>query len=189
MEYVYTTVFEGNTADSATVGEQLVSLKKELGISEFIFVGDRGMQIMYHPENDENLKDINFITGLTRSGIDDLLKRDVIELSLFSRELAEVTEGDKRYILSVNPELEASGRLYHKHRKDHTDELLKLINTSNAANNAQLSFNDIVAEINNVKLCELKIGKGEKLLAIPDLNPIQKKIFQLFNINPDDMIR
>jgi transposase len=345
------TVFEGNTADSATVGEQLASLKKELGISEFIFVGDRGMQIMYHLENDENLKDINFITGLTRSGIDDLLKREVIELSLFSKELAEVTEGGKRYILSVNPELEASGRLYHKHRKDHTDELLKLINTSwknrkfknmenelkiqkgetknkklktsftakeldgykrrvykvldackmsayysiatidnntfkvgfnqeafdhadslfgkyvvctnvksetlttemvrkqyknlqhvehafrdlksdnicirpvyhrneaqtrghvqvcvfayavinemekkiypflktfNEANNAQLSFNDIVAEINNVKLCELKIGKNEKLLAIPDLNPIQKKIFQLFNINPDDMIR
>ncbi|MDR2383087.1 MAG: hypothetical protein LBD76_04285, partial [Prevotellaceae bacterium] len=57
--------------------------------------------------------------------IDDLLKRDIIQLSLFSKELAEVTEGNKRYILSVNPELEAPGRLYHKHQKDHTDELLK----------------------------------------------------------------
>jgi hypothetical protein len=65
---------------------------------------------MYHLENDENLKesDINFITGLTRSGIDDLLKRDVIQLSLFSKEPAEATEGNKRYILSVNPELQKS---------------------------------------------------------------------------------
>jgi hypothetical protein len=27
------------------------------------------------------------------------------------------------------------------------------------------------------------------MLAVPDLNPLQKKILQLFNINPDDMIK
>jgi transposase len=32
------------------------------------------------------------------------------------------------------------------------------------------------------------IKNNEKLLAIPDLNPLQKKIFQLFNFNPNDMI-
>ncbi|MDR0612581.1 MAG: IS1634 family transposase [Dysgonamonadaceae bacterium] len=346
------TVFDGNTADTTTVREQILSLKNELGIKELVFVGDRGMQIIYHLENDEDLKetDINFITGLTRSEIEDLLKRQVIQLSLFSKDLAEVTEGNKRYVLSVNPELEASGKLYHQHKKDHTDMLLKLIETSwknrkfqnmenelnlqkgksknkklktsfsfkdidnykkrvykvldtckmtsyysidtidndtfkinfnreafehteslfgkyivctnvndktlntemvraqyknlqhvehvfrdlksdnicirpvyhrneaqtrghvqicifayaiihemekkiypflktfNETNNSQLSFNDIIAEIKNVKLCELKIGKNEKLFAIPDLNPIQKKIFKLFNFNPDDMI-
>jgi hypothetical protein len=31
-----------------------MSLKKELGINELVLVGDRGMQIMYHHENDEN---------------------------------------------------------------------------------------------------------------------------------------
>jgi transposase len=346
------TVFEGDTADSATVGEQIVSLKNDFGIKELIFVGDRGMRIMYHLENDENLKDsdINFITGLTRSDIDDLLKREVIQLSLFSKDLAEVTEDDKRYILSVNQELEASGKIYHHYKKNYTDELLKLIETSwknrkfknmenelklqkgesknkklkisfslkdidnykkrvykvldtckmtsyytietidnntfkinfdkdafdhteslfgkyvvctnvnndtlnaemvrsqyknlqhvehafrdlksdnisirpvhhrneaqtrghvqicvfayavinemekkiypflktfNKTNSSQLSFNDIIAEINNVKLCELKIGINEKLLAIPDLNPLQKKVFKLFNFNPDDMM-
>lgn len=347
------TVFEGNTADSATVGEQILSLKNEFGIKDLIFVGDRGMKMMYHLENDVNLKesDVNFITGLTRAAIENLLKRDVIQLSLFSKDLAEVSEGGKRYVLSVNSELEASGKRYHQHKKDHADELLKLIETSwknrkfknmenelklqkgtskhkklktsfslkdidsykkrvdktltackmasyysigaidndaftinfnreafehteslfgkyvvctnvatdaltaemvraqyknlqhvehafrdlksdnicirpvyhrneaqtrghvqicifayavinemekkiypflktlNKSNNSQLSFDDIVAEINNVKLCELKIGKNEKRLAIPDLNPIQKKIFGLFNFNPDDMVR
>jgi transposase len=345
------TVFEGNTSDSATVGEQIVLLKKEFGIKEIIFVGDRGMQIIYHLENNENIKelDVNFITGLTRSAIDDLIKRNIIQLSFFSKDLAEVTEGDKRYVLSVNQELEASEKLYLHHKKDHADELLKLIETSwknrkfknmenelnlqksktknkklkisfslkdidnykkrinkvldickmrsyysidtvdndtfkvnfnreafdhaeslcgkyvvctnvknedlntemvrkqyknlqhvehafrdlksdnisirpvyhrneaqtrghvqicvfayavinemekkiypflkifNKKNNQQLSFNDVIAEINNVKLCELKIGTNKKF-AIPDLNPLQKKIFQLFNINPEDMI-
>jgi transposase len=346
------TVFEGNTADTATVGEQVLALKNKFGIKELIFVGDRGMKIMYHLENDENLKasDINFITGLTRSDIDDLLKRNVIQLSLFSKDLAEVSEGSKRYVLSVNAALEASGKRCHQHKKDHADELLKLIEASwknrkfknmeneqnlqkgasenkklktsfslkdidsykkrvyktldtckmasyysiaaidndnfkitfnqeafehteslfrkyvvctnvnsetltaamvraqyknlqhvehafrdlksdnicarpvyhcneaqarghvqvcifayavihamekkiypflktfNEKNGSQLSFNDIVAEIHDVKLCELKIGKNEKRLAIPDLNPIQKKIFELFNFNPNDMV-
>jgi hypothetical protein len=62
------------------------------------------------------------------------------------------------------------------------------LKTFNKSNKSQLSFNDIIAEINNIKLCELKIGKNEKLLCIPDLNPIQKKICNLFNFNPNDMI-
>jgi hypothetical protein len=52
------------------------------------------------------------------------------------------------------------------------------LQTYNKKHSRQLSFNDIIAEINNVKLCELKIGQNEKLLAIPDLNPLQKNIFQ-----------
>jgi transposase len=158
------TVFEGNTADSSTVGEQLLSLQKELGIKELIFVGDRGMQIMYHLENDENLKesDINFITGLTRTGIDDLLKRDIIQLNLFSKELAEVTEGNKRYILSVNPELEASGKLCHKHRKDHTDELLKLINTSWKNRKFKNMENELKIQKGGTKNKKLKISFSAK---------------------------
>jgi hypothetical protein len=67
-------------------------------------------------------------------------------------------------------------------------KIYPFLKTLNKSNGSQLSFNDIIAEINNVKLCELKIEENEKILSIPDLNPIQKKIFQLFNINPDDMI-
>ncbi|MDR0681590.1 MAG: hypothetical protein LBG15_07075 [Dysgonamonadaceae bacterium] len=67
-------------------------------------------------------------------------------------------------------------------------KIYPFLKTFNEKNDCQLSFNDIIAEINNVKLCELKIGKENKMLSIPDLNPLQKKIFQLFNVNPEDMI-
>jgi transposase len=67
-------------------------------------------------------------------------------------------------------------------------KIYPFLKTFNKKNDCQLSFNDIIAEINNVKLCELKIGKDNKMLSIPDLNPLQKKIFQLFNSNPEDMI-
>jgi transposase len=346
-------VYEGNTADTSTVSAHIKSLKEEFGVEELIFVGDRGMQISYHLENDDDLKEltnIKFITGLTRAGIEDLLERNVIQLSLFSKNLAEVTDGDLRYVLSVNPELQDADILYLEHRKMRVDALLAEIKSSwetrnlknlenikrlknnetknkklktkfvekdidkykkrankvidecnvakyytieiidnekfeikfnhqefdrskslcgkyvlstnvetktlakeevrgqyknlqnvehafrdlksdniairpvfhrneaqtrghvivcffayaivkelenkiypflkdyNELNKSQLSFNDIIEELKNIKICELKIGGSEKSLVFPNLNPIQEKIFQLFNINPKNMI-
>ena len=82
----------GNTSDSSTVREQIYSLKTELGVEEIIFVGDRGMHIMYHLENDPELaeSEISFITGLTHEQIRTLIARGTIQLSLFSADLAEV---------------------------------------------------------------------------------------------------
>jgi transposase len=68
-------------------------------------------------------------------------------------------------------------------------KIYPFLKTLNKGKKSHLSFNDIIAEINNVKLCELRIGNNEKILTFPDLNPLQKKIFQLFNINPDDMVK
>jgi transposase len=69
-------VFEGNTSDSSTVSDQIQSLQLELGVDDLIFVGDRGMHILYHIESDEALKErgIGFITALTRSNIEELWK-------------------------------------------------------------------------------------------------------------------
>jgi transposase len=345
--------FEGNTADTSTVCAQIKSLKQEFGIEELIFVGDRGMQIVHHLETDDDLKkmsDIKFITGLTRSSIEDLLDRKIIQLDLFSRSLAEIKDGSRRYVLSVNDELQDNGILYHEHRKSHTDSLLNSIKSSwekrrqknlenteklqagkakgkklktqfsqkdidlykkriyraidtckmgkyytlgvvdnenfeiifnqqkfdmskslcgkyvittnveeekltkdevrqqygnlqnvehafrdlkseniairpvfhrhehqtrghvivcffaytiiremenkiypflknyNKLNKTQLAFNDIIEELKNIKMCELKIGQTEKKIVFPDLNPLQKEIFRLFNINPQNMI-
>jgi len=64
--------FEGNTSDSTTVSGQILALKKEFGVEQIIFVGDRGMQIMYNLENDPDLSEenIDFITGLTHTQTD-----------------------------------------------------------------------------------------------------------------------
>jgi transposase len=100
--------FSGNTSDSTTVVEQICSLKKEFGVQDIVFVGDRGMHIEYNLEKDPKLavEEIHFITGLTHGQIQTLIKGDVLQLSLFSVDLAEVTIDGKRYILSVNPDLQ-----------------------------------------------------------------------------------
>jgi transposase len=124
--------FKGNTSDSSTVSDQLLDLKKEFGVEQLVFVGDRGMQIMYHLENDPELSEenIDFITGLTHAQIQTLIDRGAIELNLFNRDLAEVTVDKLRYILSVNPELEARELFYMDRRRERADALVENIRKS-----------------------------------------------------------
>jgi transposase len=119
----------GNTSDSATVVEQICSLKQSLGVDDIVFVGDRGMRIMYHLENDPKLAESNlqFITGLTRAQIETLIARGSIQLSLFSSNLAEVTIDGKRHILSVNPELERKELVWIDNRKKECEALVEKI--------------------------------------------------------------
>lgn len=124
--------FEGNTPDSTTVAGQLLALKKEFGVEQLVFVGDRGMQIMYHLENDPELseEDIDFITGLTCTQINTLVAQGQITLDLFKRDLAEVTVENRRYILSVNPELEAREHCYPDNRRRRAEALVDNIRKS-----------------------------------------------------------
>ena len=344
--------FSGNTSDSTTVSDQIRYLKKELGTEDIVFVGDRGMHITYHLENDPELADdnIRFITGLTHAQIQTLIADGTLQLSLFSNELAEVVVDDKRYILSVNPDLEWKERAFLDSRRERCDALMEDVRKSwskrcakneenlqkqeehgktkykhlktklndkdikgyirrvehvidecgmskyytvetidnhsftvhfnddefektrslcgkyvvysnvsteemtkeevrgeyknlqnvehdfrdlksdnislrpvyhcnenqtrghvllcmfalamikelenklypflkeyNRTNKAQLSFNDLKAELENIKMCELKIGEGVTSIVYPELNPLQKKILQILNINPEKM--
>lgn len=107
-------VFEGNVKDETTVVKQLQNLKKRFGADELIFVGDRGMKIRYNLEQmtDQDKEGIDYITGLERAEVDQLIKNKVIQLSLFSKELAEVIHPEGRYILSENPQLKEKGQKF-----------------------------------------------------------------------------
>ena len=118
--------FAGNTADSSTVAGQIRSLKNDLGVEDIIFVGDRGMHITYNLENDPELadEDIHFITGLTHTQIQTMISDGTLQLSMFSNELAEVVIEDKRYVLSVNPDLEWKERSFLDSRRERCDALI-----------------------------------------------------------------
>ena len=100
-------VFKGNIKDEKTVQEILITLKKEFGTKEIIFVGDRGMRIKYNLENmeEKDKQDIKYITGLTVNEIRELEKKKVIQMSLFDKTLKEIEADGKRYILCLNPNL------------------------------------------------------------------------------------
>jgi len=126
-------VFKGNIADSQTVEDQIIKLQKEFKTETIIFVGDRGMRIKYNIENSEELKTsgIQFITGLTKTEIKNLISSDILQLSLFSEDLAEVeTEEGDRYVLSTNPDLEYSQRKWLEIQKDKNETILKEIKSN-----------------------------------------------------------
>jgi hypothetical protein len=67
-------------------------------------------------------------------------------------------------------------------------KIFPFLKNYNKDHKLKLSFNDIVQEINNVKIGELKIGQGVRSLTYPDLNLLQEAVFHLFDVNPKYMI-
>jgi transposase len=102
-------VFQGNTQDPQTVGQQIQALAKRFGMHQVIFVGDRGMikRGQIDALHDEHFQ---YITAITKPQIEKLIREQVLSLSLFDETLCEVTleEDDDpkkplRYILRRNP--------------------------------------------------------------------------------------
>ena len=96
-------VFAGNTPDPATVAPQIRKVAQRFGGPTVTFVGDRGMLKSKQVE-DLAGHGFHYITAITKPQIEALLKREVIQMSLFDQELAEVeTDDHLRYILRRNP--------------------------------------------------------------------------------------
>ena len=97
-------VFQGNTNDTKTVPSQLKKLKETFGIERVIFVGDKGM--IKSGQIDEIISDDykwDYLTTITKQQIRTLIKKQVLQLSLFEDEIIEVEgENKERYILRKN---------------------------------------------------------------------------------------
>jgi transposase len=95
-------VFEGNTADSQTVPQQISLLAESFGVEEITLVGDRGM--LKQPEIGLlNQKHFHYITAITKPQIRKLLREGVFQIGLFEEKLCEVSCDQIRYILRRNP--------------------------------------------------------------------------------------
>jgi len=95
-------VFEGNTQDTATIGDQLKKLQKNFGIKQVVMVGDRGMIKSASIDEMVTLK-WHYITAITTPQVKTLLKQGVIQLALFEEKLIEIWQEDIRYLLRRNP--------------------------------------------------------------------------------------
>ena len=97
--------FAGNTSDSTTVLDKIDKIKNTFGISDFVFVGDRGMLI---EKNLKATKDVPSVTPLTHAKIKELCTEKGVHVSLFDEDTGtEITlpeEPDVRYILRKNPD-------------------------------------------------------------------------------------
>lgn len=101
-------VFPGNTADCATLSEQIEKVREQYGISQVVWVGDRGM--ITSKTINEELKDsegLEWITALRTQQVKKLVNQGAIQRSIFDKEyLAEIDSSDypgERLIVCKNP--------------------------------------------------------------------------------------
>lgn len=103
-------VFAGNTADPATVVDQIRILQEQFGVEECVFVGDRGM---VKSKGIQALQQahLRYITALTDPQIRRLLSEKILQLELFSEQICEVESDGVRYVLRKNEKEAARERL------------------------------------------------------------------------------
>lgn len=107
-------VFEGNTSDPKTVSDQVKKLVQEFGAEEVALVGDRGM--LKGPQRELlGAEGLRYVTSLTDPQIRKKLSEGVLQLALFTERVAEVVDGEVRYILRRNP---ATAERHHSRRSD-----------------------------------------------------------------------
>ena len=100
-------VYPGNTADPATVPDQVEKLKRRFGLSRVVLVGDRGMLTQTQIERLRERPGLGWISALRSPAIRSLVEGGDLQLSLFDeRNLAEIASPDypgERLVACFNP--------------------------------------------------------------------------------------
>ena len=84
-------VFDGNTADPATVGAQIDKLRHRAGFSRVVLVGDRGMLTEARIREDVRPAGLDWISALRGPAVRSLVESGAVQLSLFDQtDLVEI---------------------------------------------------------------------------------------------------
>jgi len=120
-------VFKGNTTDPKTFLSQIKKLALRFKVKDVAMVGDRGMIKRGEIKELDEVK-FHYITAITKPQIQSLIKKGLIQLSLFDENLCEVEIDSVRYILRRNPhrakELEIS-------REEKIEKIKRLVDKEN----------------------------------------------------------
>jgi len=121
-------VFEGNTADPLTVPAQVETLRTRFGITEVVFVGDRGM-VKTKGKAALATAGYKYITALTTPQVRKLLREGVLRPEWFTPHVHAVQHGPVRLVLRRS---EAVRRKAQRRRHDKLAKLHVLITARNA---------------------------------------------------------
>ncbi|MGH7744485.1 MAG: IS1634 family transposase [Candidatus Dormibacteria bacterium] len=104
-------VFEGNTADPATVAHQVAKVRDRFALAHVVLVGDRGMLTKARIDADVAPAGLEWVTALRAPSIKALAADGTLQLSLFDEtDLAEIAHPDypgERLVVCRNPALAA----------------------------------------------------------------------------------
>jgi transposase len=162
-------VFEGNTQDVKTVGDQINALVKRFGVEEVIFVGDRGM--LKQPQLNL-LEDhrFHYITAITKAQIQKFLKDGVFQMELFDEDLGEIESEGIRYVFRRNPQ---RAEEISTNRDDKLQNLQRLLDQKNiylaghGRSKAEIAVKKVVAYARKLKLQNwIEVGVDERRLTL-----------------------
>ena len=120
-------VYEGNTADPVTVPEQVHTLRTRFGITEVVFVGDRGM-VKAKGKRALSTAGFRSITALTMPQVRRLLQTQVLRTEWLTTHVHEVRHGSVRLILRRSDALRQQAA---RRRADKWAKLQRLITARN----------------------------------------------------------
>jgi transposase len=121
-------VYEGNTADPVTVPEQVQTLRTRFGITELVFVGDRGM-VKANGKSTLTAAGFRYITALTTPQVRRLLHEQILRAEWFTSYVHEVVHGSVRLILRRSAAIQQQEA---RRRADKLAKLQTLITARNA---------------------------------------------------------
>jgi hypothetical protein len=147
-------LFKGNTLDFNTVHTQILRLADDFGCKHVTLVGDRGM-IKSKQIEELDAEDFYYITAITKPQIETLIKENVLQVSLFDKEVKEIEQDGIRYILKRNPVRTEEICLIRNQKKTKIEELCKLKNEylkTHKRAKPETAIKKIQSKINKLKI-------------------------------------
>jgi transposase len=178
--------FKGNTSDTQTFGSQIKKVLNRFDAKVVTMVGDRGMikgpQIAQLQSERDGI--FHYITAITKSQIETLIKKDFLQMSLFDETLVEVTDNDTgiRYIMRYNPCRAAE---IANTRNSKWAKLQKLVNERNKYLQAHARADVDVAKRNieglhkSLRLPEISITVKSRVITIAQNEDIWQDVSKL----------
>jgi transposase len=124
-------VYAGNTADSATVAEQVEKIQKNFGIDKVVLVGDRGMLTSRQIDKLKECEGLGWVSALRSPQIKKLLVEPNHQLGLFDEsnlmEIESVEFPGERLVACLNPVLRERRRHERERLLNKTEEGLKKV--------------------------------------------------------------
>ncbi len=167
-------VFEGDTGDPSTVGNQITKLKERFGLTRVVMVGDRGMITDARIRDDLEPAGLDWITALRAPSIQQLAADGgPLQLSLFDeRDLAEIESAElfpgERLIVCKNHALAEERRRKRNELLDATEQDLKNIQRRIARKRDPLRGADEIGLAVGKVIGRRKVGKHFDLTITDD---------------------
>jgi transposase len=167
-------VYQGNTNDLKTFGQQVQKVQKELDCQGVTLVGDRGM-IRTDQKTVAQKAGFHFITALTKPQIQKMLDDKVFQLDLFDEKVHEVLgEDGRRFVLRRNPVRQKELKLAREQKRQSLAAALKNANAyldKHPRAKRSTQERQMTARLNRLRVADwlkLSVNKEGRLVLTPD---------------------